>query len=252
MRKVNFNFLNFCTIYKSKGTVNKNLHKEYCFGEIFNQGPDEQKNTYALEIYVDKSDDNDDNNCFLTTEQLEEHINTIKTIKNFEHCLEQKENKYVLTFTLDAPRVYHKIILSWLRYTYEWPFNIALYEAFRLKNTHGFKQVNLFNLFNLVGGSMNYYKHGCHIHAIGEFNRFKKLTSWTAFKKDIKEGYKADPKCKINDLVFILEGDDYKFKYIQKHPKLKFNNSEFWELEKEFKKRIAVYKHNLKILKTIK
>lgn len=251
MRKVNFNFLNFCTIYKSEGSVNKELHKEYCFSNIFHRGPNTQKNKYVLEIYVNKAKDNDDNNCFLTTEQIEEHINTIKTIKNFKHTLEQQDNKYILTFTLNAPRVYHKIILSWLRYTYEFPFNMALYEAFKLKDVYGFKRLGLFNLFNLIGGSMNYYKHGCDIHAIGKFNLFKKIVTWPNFKNSIKIHYKEDPRCGINYLVDTLNGDDYKFKYI-KVGNFKITNSEFWETEEEFKKRIKVYKHNLKILKEIK
>lgn len=249
MRKINFNFLNFCTIYRSKGSNDHKLKKEYCFSQIFYQGPNEQKNEYVLEIYVDKAKDNDDNNCFLTTEQLEEHINTIKKIKNFKHTLEQKDNKYILTFTLSAPRVYHKVILSWLRYTYEWPFNIALYESFKLKETPGFKRMTLFNLFNLVGGSMNYYTHGCDIHAIGKFNAFKKLTSWEDFKKTIERHYKIDPKCQLNNLVDLVKDE---FIYIKHHKDLKFTNSEFWEREDEFKKRIRVYKKNLKILKSIK
>lgn len=252
MRKVNFNFLNFCTIYRSKGSNDHKLRREYCFSQIFYQGPNRQKNEYALEIYFDKAVDNDDNNCFLTKDELEEHINTIKKIKKFEHRIEELPNKYVVHFTLDAPRVYHKIILSWLRYTYEFPFNMALYEAFKLKKIPGFKRVNTFNLFNLIAGSMNYTKHGCNIHAIGEFNRFKKFVNWEDFNKTIIRRNNLDPKCEINTLVDYLNENEYNLKYIKKNPNLKVNNSEFWETEEEFKKRIKVYRHNLKILKTIK
>lgn len=252
MRNVNFNFLNFCTIYKSKGSVNKELHKEYCFNKIFYQGPNKQKNTYVLEIYVDKTNDNDDNNCFLTTEQLEEHINTIKKVKNFKHTLEQEENKYILTFTLDAPRVYHKIILSWLRYTYEFPFNMAIYDAFKLKDVYGFKRVSLFNLFNLIGGSLNYYKHGCDIHGIGRFDRFQELVTWNELNDKIKKHYEIDPKCAINDIVNLIDRDAHKFKHIKPGKGFKVNNSNFWETETEFQKRTKVYRYNLRILKNIK
>lgn len=252
MRKVNFNFLNFCTIYRSKGSNDHKLKREYCFSQIFYQGPNTQKNEYALEIYIDKAVDNDDNNCFLTKEELEEHINTIKKIKKFEHTIEELPNKYVIHFTLDAPRVYHKIILSWLRYTYEFPFNMALYETFKLKKIPGFKRVNTFNLFNLIAGSMNYTKHGCNIHAIGEFDRFKKLINWKDFNKKITQYYKRDPKCEINSLVDYAHLKDNEVKYIKKNPNLKINNSEFWETENEFKNRVKVYRHNLRILKNIK
>lgn len=252
MRKVNFNFLNFCTIYRSKGSNDHNLKREYCFSQIFYQGPNTQKNEYTLEIYIDKAADNDDNNCFLTKDELEEHINNIKKLKRFEHTIEECPNKYVIHFTLDAPRVYHKIILSWLRYTYEFPFNMVLYETFKLKKVKGFKRVNTFNLFNLIAGSMDYTKHGCNIHAIGEFNKFKKFINWKNFNKTIVKEYKRDPNCEINSLVEYLNNYNYNFKYIEKNPKLKVNNSEFWETENEFKNRIKVYRHNLKILKNIK
>lgn len=246
MRKINFNFLNFCTIYESEGSVNKDLDREYCFSEIFYEGPNKQKNNYILEIYWDKYEDNDDNNCLLTTEQLVEHINEIKKIKSFEHELEKHEDKYVLKFTLDAPRIYHKIILSWLRYSYEWPFNMALYEAFKIKDLYGFKRENLFNLFNVVGASMGYRKHGTDIHAIGEFDMFKKLVSYKEFKALIEKARKDDPKKQINKVVPQVNG---KFALIPQDKKIKITNSEFWEDDKGFQERVKVYRKNHKTLK---
>ena len=247
MRKINFNFLNFCTIYESTGSVDKELGREYCFSEIFYEGPNKQKNNYILEIYWDKYEDNDNNNCLLTTEQLVEHINEIKKIKSFEHELEKHEDKYVLKFTLDAPRIYHKIILSWLRYSYEWPFNMALYETFKLKDTYGFKRENLFNLFNIIGASMGYEKHGTDIHAIGAFNRFKKLVTYKEFKQLIETARKKDPRKQINQVVPYI--DNINLKDVPRQEDFKINESEFWENEKDFKKRVKIYRNNYKILK---
>ena len=99
---------------------------------------------------------------------------------------------------------------------------------------------------------MNYTKHGCNIHAIGEFDRFKKLINWKDFNKKITQYYKRDPKCEINSLIDYVHLNDNKVKYIKKNPNLKINNSEFWETENEFKNRVKVYRHNLRILKNIK
>lgn len=246
MEKINFKFLNFCTIYGSTGSIEKETKREYCFSTIFYQGPNKLKNDYTIEIYWDKYKDEYDNNCLLTTEQLVTHINEIKKLKSFDHTLEKHENKYVLKLHLTGPRMYHKVILSWLRYSYEWPFNVALYEAFKLKETRGFKQENLFNLFNLVGASMNYRKHGTDIHAIGEFDRFKQLINYKEFKTLVKEAYINKPKGQINYIVPVLNRYDKDWKYIE-HNNKNLLSTEFWE--KDFEKRLDIYKHNYKILK---
>lgn len=249
MKNINFKFLNFCTVYSSKGSINKPKRREYCFSTIFYQGPDVQENEYMLEIYTDRYKNRDDNNCLLTEEQLITHIEEAKKIRNFEYSLSKKDNKYILNFKLNGPRMYHKVILSWIRYAYEFPFNIALYETFKLKNTKGFKRESLFNLFNLIGGSMNYYKHGTHIHAIGRFDYFKPKISYKELIKIINNKVKESPKDPINNI--LPELDRKQFKTINTG-NYSFMEGGYWENDKEYKKRLKTYKSNNKILKTLK
>ena len=52
MKNINFKFLNFNTMYESKGSVEKAMRREYCFSTIFYQGPDVQHNKYVIKIYI--------------------------------------------------------------------------------------------------------------------------------------------------------------------------------------------------------
>lgn len=249
MKNINFKFLNFCTIYSSKGSINKPKSRAYCFSTIFYQGPNVQENEYMLEIYTDKYKNKDDNNCLLTEEQLITHIEEAKKFRNFEYSLSKKDNKYILNFKLNGPRMYHKVILSWIRYAYEFPFNVALYEAFKLKNTKGFKRESLFNLFNLVGGSMSYYKHGCDIHAIGRFNQFKPKVSYKELKTLTDNKINESPSTPINTILPELKNENF---IVLENKNNVFMEGEYWEDNKSFKKRLKVYRVNNKILKKLK
>ena len=247
MRDINFNFLNFCTRYKSEGTVNHRLINEACFSDIF-RGPNRQKNNYIIEIYFNKHEDEDNNNCHLTTEQIVEFINDIKKVIYFDHSLEKHEDKYVLKFKLDAPRIYHKLILTWIRYTYEFPYNMIVEECFKLKEIHGFKRITLFNLFNIIGPSLNYSEHGTNIHVIGCLYRFKNLMSYYELSKKLKQAKYQE----VNDLVDYIGDHKDNFKYVKEPKGLQITDSQYWDDENEFKKRIKVYKNNYKIIKEIK
>ena len=246
MRNINFNFLNFCTRYKSVGSVEHGMRNAACFGDVFG-GPENQKNTYNIEIYFNKYEDEDNNNCHLTTEQLVEFINEIKKVVYFDHSLEKREDKYILKFTLKASKIYHKLVLTWIRYTYEFPYNMVVEECFKLREVHGFKRITLFNLFNVVGPSLNYSEHGSEIHAIGIFYKFKKLMSYKDISNKIKQGFRT-----VNELVDYVSKTPRPFSLICPPRGVKITHSKYWDDEKEFKNRIKVYKYNYKILKEIK
>ena len=249
MRNVNFNFLNFCTRYKVDGTQYKAMRTESCFSDVFS-GPRHQANDYTIEIFFEKYRDNDNNNCWLTTEQLTEYIEEVRKLIHFEYTLKKNENKYILKFKLNAPLLYHKFVLSWIRYAYEFPYNMIVEECFKLKETKGFKRINFFNLFNIVGPSLNYECHGTTIHAIGVLHEFKELVTYKTLIKTLK---KLDARERVNNILEVVDGKVKKdVQYIKTPRNLSIENSNYWDDNKEFKKRIKVYKNNYKILKEIK
>lgn len=250
MLNIDFKYLDFWTYYSSKGTVNKNLAGEYCFSKIF-YNKYKQNNNYVLYIYNNGYIKHRDNNCLLTTEQLIQHIEEINNFYKFEYDLKKlKENKgYELIFNINAPLIYHKIILSWLRYSYEYPFNVALYETFKVKEEKGFRRITLLNLFNLIGATMNCTKHGTSIHSIGVFFDWKKLINYREFKKLIRIARKNREDCPINNIIPVMDKESFKIIDIPKGERI--NHTDYWENEKEYKKRLKIYKNNLKTLKNL-
>lgn len=248
MLNINFKFLEFWTYYSSKGTTNKNLAREYCFSKIF-YGEDHQTNDYVIYIYKNGFEQNRDNNCIISEEQLIEFIDEINKFYQFNYNLKSIKDGYKLEFTLDAPLIYHKVILSWIRYSYEYPFNVAVYELFKVKNEKGFKRLTMLNLFNLIGSTMNCSKHGTSIHAIGRFYDWKKLISYKDFKKTMDDFNKNYPNTQINEIINVVKYDN--FSPITLPIDKRINHTDYWEDEKEYKKRLTLYRKNLKTLKNI-
>lgn len=250
MLNIDFKYLEFWTYYSSKGTTNKDLKREFCFSKIF-YGDNKQNNDYELYIYNNGHTKNHDNNCLLTKEQLITHIEEINKFYKFKYELKTLRNNegYKLIFNLDAPLIYHKVILSWLRYTYEFPFNVALYESFKVKEEKGFKRLTMLNLFNLIGSTMHCTKHGTDIHAIGVFYEWKELISYKDFKKSLDFEVKNNPKCQINSIINTYENDVFKILKLPANKRI--NHADYWENEKEYKKRLKLYKENLKTLKKL-
>ena len=248
MLNIDFKFLEFWTYYSSKGTINKDLAREYCFSKIF-YGNDHQTNDYVIYIYKNGFERNRDNNCIISKEQLIEFIDEINKFYKFNYDLKSIKDGYKLEFTLDAPLIYHKVILSWIRYSYEYPFNIAVYELFKVKNEKGFKRLTMLNLFNLIGSTMNCSKHGTSIHAIGRFYDWKKLISYEDFKKTMDDFNKNYPNTQINEIINVVKDDD--FSPVTLPIDKRINHTDYWEDEKEYKKRLTLYRKNLKTLKNI-
>ena len=248
MLNINFKFLEFWTYYSSKGTTNKDLAREYCFSKIF-YGNDHQTNDYVIYIYKNGFEQNRDNNCIISKEQLIEFIDEINKFYKFNYDLKSIKDGYKLKFTLDAPLIYHKVILSWIRYSYEYPFNVAVYELFKVKNEKGFKRLTMLNLFNLIGSTMNCSKHGTSIHAIGRFYDWKKLISYKDFKKTMDDFNENYPNTQINEIINVVKYDN--FSPITLPIDKRINHTDYWEDEKEYKKRLTLYRKNLKTLKNI-
>lgn len=249
MLNIDFKFLEFCTKYSSEGDCNVNLGKHACFGRIFD-GERHQKNLYKLHVYYRGHLQNNDNNCLLDEEQIKQYINEINKFFKFEYTLKNSKTGFTLVFTIDAPIVYHKIVLSWLRYLYEFPYNVTLYELFKVKEEKGFKRLTILNLFNLIGSTMNCTKHGTFIHSIGVFSHWKKLITYKDFKKRIEQERGRRAHCPINSIIPIIE-DDKDFKVLELPIEKRINHTNYWEDEQEYKKRLRLYRKNLKTLKNI-
>lgn len=247
MVDIDFKYLEFYTYYSSYGDIDKDLSREWCFSEIFD-GDDYMDNSYELYIYRYGHKFNADNNCLITKKQLIQHIEEIKKFHDFDYTIENINKGYKLQFTIDAPLMWHKIILSWLRYSYEFPFNVVLYESFKVKKEKDFKDLTMLNLFNLIGATIHCCKHGTGIHAIGELYVFKHLLSYEEFIEKVEDNIENGAYGRVNKIIPITK--DNKLKILELKLGQRINHTDYWKDETLYKERLEIYKHNLNILKT--
>lgn len=262
--KKNFLMLNFCTEYSSEGNTQKALRKDACFSTIFYSEGNGivQKNKYTIILYkigdwLNKKRQN--NACLMDRAGIVHHLKILQSVFKFSYHLKEKEDHFVLTITLEGDLIYHKYMLSWVRYLYEYPFNVFLEDAYKLKEIPGFKFESIINLFNLVGATSGICQHGTRIHAIGETHWFKALMTTKEIQaklRDLKGGNTrvndifpvvftnkrsfGDPPNKVENMKTLGEDDN------------NLHSSDYWDSEEEFNKRLEFYKENYKILKDYK
>lgn len=257
--KKNFLMLNFCTEYGSEGNTQKNLSKGACFSTIFCSEDNGivQKNKYTIKLYkigdwLNKKRQN--NACMTDRAGIVHHLKILQSVFKFSYHLKEEEDHFTLTITLEGDLIYHKYMLSWVRYLYEYPFNVFLADACKLKEIPGFKLESVINLFNLVGATSGIYEHGTGIHAIGETSWFKALMTTKEIQARLKElegGHKH-----INDIFPVLyanKGWGAPNNVIEGVETLEeddnnLHSSDYWGSEEEFNKRLGLYKKNYKIL----
>lgn len=163
-----FSFLSFHTEYSSEGTVEKRMGKEACFSRVFH-GPYYMTNKYVIKIYsgfcMIKQHNN--NGCFLTKEQLHRHVILLWKIWHFPFTIKEKISKnglnpyFELSMQVTGYNIVHRFILTWIRYSYEFPYSLYMLDVIKLKRFKEFKYLNQFNIFNLVSSRM---RRGEDIH----------------------------------------------------------------------------------------
>lgn len=247
-----FVYLNFHTEYSSTGTLEKEMCREYCFSDVF-YGRTRQGNTYVIKFYMGQiglAVGAKNNACFLTKEELSDYISLAKKIHDFEFSIEEDpENKDILNVKLElhAKRIVHRYILTWIRYAYEYPFNMYLMDAMKLKTLDEFKDDDLFNLFTLVGATAGYHFHGDAIHSIGNIcwpRKFYTLEERiAAVKAEPDDGTVNDLFGELNIELTTLNDNNKNF---QKN----FQCLEYWQDDKYFNERLPYYQEaKNKILK---
>jgi hypothetical protein len=255
MNKV-FNFLNYYTKYSSTGDCKVPLPKQhyYCFGDIFHRSDIVHNNTYTIHLFkygkpviVEKK-----NNAILTDRKgIVAHLRALKKVVNFNYRLAEKKDIFILKLHVKAHLFYHKYILTWVRYLYEFPFNVYLLDVARLTREPEFKWVSAINLFNIVGATCKYYGYGVNIHAIGSTSTFKKLKTNKELKKALNK-YAIDGKQNSLNYIFAYierdTRDNSPFKSIT--DVMQIVDLDFWKSDKDYQERLDYYKYNYKILKS--
>ena len=248
-----FQFLDYHTEYSCKGTLEKEMDVEACFSFVFNQ-IDEGNVSEEYEVILYKGtafsrEHHNSNSCLFTKKQIRNHLKQAQGIYPFDFYITEAAkwrggyNVFKIHLKLtNVPGMFHKYLLTWLRYMYEYPYNVILYDAYKLKKDPCFRFTSMSDLFNLVLGCFN--ENPAAIHQIAE-NQVSK----TMLKRDIRE--KLQNIQILND-VYVKLKNKVKINQIPNEDgDLTTTDFEFWESDDIFERRrkpvyMNVYKEIIK------
>ena len=226
---------------------------EACFSFVFNQ-IDEGNVSEEYEVILYKGtafsrEHHNSNSCLFTKKQIRNHLKQAQGIYPFDfHITEAAKwrggyNVFKIHLKLtNVPGMFHKYLLTWLRYMYEYPYNVILYDAYKLKKDPCFRFTSMSDLFNLVLGCFN--ENPAAIHQIAE-NQVSK----TMLKRDIREKLQ---NIQILNNVYVKLKNKVKINQIPNEDgDLTTTDFEFWESDDIFERRrkpvyMNVYKEIIK------
>ena len=248
-----FQFLDYHTEYSCKGAFKKDMDVDACFSFVFRR-TDEENVSEEYEVILYKGTDfsrekHNSNSCLFTKKQIRNHLKQAQGIYPFDfHITEAAKWRggysvfKIHLKLINVPGMFHKYLLTWLRYMYEYPYNVILYDAYKLKKDPCFRFTSMSDLFNLVLGCFN--ENPAAIHQIAG-NQVSK----TMLKRDIRE--KLQNIQLLND-VYVKLKNKVKINQIPNGDgNLTTTDFEFWESDDIFERRrkpvyMNVYKEIIK------
>lgn len=249
MKTHNLKFLNFYSYYGSQGDIEHNMRAEVCFSHIFHchELPKNNiiKNVYTIRVCHSGIDikEGRSNQCYLSLTDIKRYLTQGKKFVNYNYHIRKTKDYYYITADVQDVHLAHKFILTYIRYLYEVPFALYLYEAVRLKHDcPEFKSLDYLTIYNIVSATIPNYGHGTDIHNIGASYTFKRITPI----KQIKQYLQKLENDWLNNIFEVVE--DAELQTL----KVNFNTTEPWKLKKDRQQRIATYVHNYNILKKLR
>lgn len=222
----------------SNDDVVENCEDQACFSTLFRKNNTETKlvSVQLIKAYHDY------NHCILLEkEQIIEFLKYIKTIVNFDFTLEEFDDSYVLNVELkDEKSLQIKFLFTCIRKLFEFPYNVALYDWFKLYK----KRWNRIKKLTLL-----YFLDFCcddNIHGLCAFRSFVPDIHKTLLKKYLKSSGKMYLQDFLQHLDFASVKDLNRlgFEYYQYNVDSKKILS-----KKAFDKRVNLYKKIYKELK---
>lgn len=108
---------------------------------------------YEVKIYRGTSMINKgkNNNCLLSEQQLTKFINVLKRYVNFNwKYKEVSEKKFIIDLDIEDRFVVHKLILFWIRQSYEFPYNVLTLDAERFRTIPSNRFFNIFQIYKAI------------------------------------------------------------------------------------------------------
>lgn len=238
----------YCTCYN---VGNRDFIDMACFADYIRSLNDEQGYNNLIKVYVGKEpgfgSDVTNHTLLFDENEILQHVSVLtQLIPNLRFSVTagklpifgEKHDCYVISLDINDKKIIHKFVLTWVRYLYEFPYNIILKEAYRLQNyDKPFNKYSIFNLFMLCSTAFPEMPGTGH-----SFNH----SGYFLSNKTIKERLGM---CKnLNDIytpVSYEAYDTYKLKFSRKIP---YHDTDYWDDRDNFIKRIPHYKKVLDFL----
>lgn len=238
-----FEYLSYSTIYQASGDLvfeNKDLEGQACFSYIFRNVRNNKKQHIIYSIYISTDpsyiqDNSESNLCILTEEQIRFHMSYLRFISSFKYKITKKfiddYSGFRIDLDLNAIGNVHKMFLTWIRYLYEYPYNLVLYDSFKLREEKRFIEKS--NYLNIVNFVTVFYSNDW-IHQIPKsYHKIPKFITRKSFKDrlmkcDCLNNILENSNIQIAQFTeydkiddFIKDFDNRKNKYIETLNKLK-------------------------------
>lgn len=151
-----------CTSKKLELT--RPMEQHACFGNMvkhaladYARGNNKEKVTWKIKVLKPEGWDERYGRCvtFFKPEDYVEYYDRLKQIYPFEYKIEECDKYYLITLDINASCMWHKIILTMMRYIYQYPMNYILYDALQLKKIH--KDEDIMDLLTIVSKTLQDY-----------------------------------------------------------------------------------------------
>lgn len=144
-----------------------------CFSYVFNEVNNNSSVKYQIVLYMGtkcSAEQHKSNACIFTKQEVRNHLKLLKSLYPLQYSVRDYGDKngykrILVTLNIEnTPATFHKYALTWLRYLYEFPYNVLLRDAYTLKKERTFRFESIANLFNLTLSC--YCKNPREIHQI--------------------------------------------------------------------------------------
>ncbi len=162
-----FRYLSYHTRYSSEGDTPVRLGNYACFSSIFHDRNGILNNYYEIVLYTDinNAKENYNNNyCPFSEKLINRHIHLLTYLFPIKWRLSTDDDTIIVHVELKGIKMYHLYALAWIRYLYEFPYNMILMDAYNLKSNKLFTFTSIETLFNLI--SANYENQFDGLHAL--------------------------------------------------------------------------------------
>lgn len=242
-------YLNYCTIFAASGDLNVPLRDRACFADVLNI---KYLNKEHYEIYIVRDENfclkqNASHLCLLDESGIKKHLKLARRLFPFSYNVEKSEyngmDAFKINIDLEAAHIYHRYLLTWVRFLWEFPYNLILIEALRMKHAYLPKE----SITNLIVVCTNSYNNGpCWYNAVhgiyvGESSLLK--------ERDLKDALLLIGQVGQDGQVNDLYPSNDRASPIRIEPDENSRYLEYWQDPAEFNKRAKVYLKEYKRLK---